>query len=209
MSKWLIRVAVLAAASFTPICWADDKPAAPAVESGPAPVMPDMTPDQMEMMQAWQEYMTPGPEHAELAEMVGTWNASITDYTMGEQKYSGEATFEMILGGRYLKQTMQSEMMGMPWTGVGTTGFDNAAGEYISVWMDSMGTGISVMRGTLIDPQTVEMKGEMIDPVSKGPIQMRILQKDIDANTVTFEMFMTPPNTPEMKALEIVYTRKV
>jgi hypothetical protein len=208
----MVRVAASAVLSFTTFALAQDTPAAPAAPEAaaatPAPEMPEMTPDQMEMMEAWQDYMTPGPEHAELAEMVGTWSAEITDYTMGEQTYTGEATFEMILGGRYLQQTMKSEMMGMPWIGLGAVGFDNAAGEYVSIWMDSMGTGISMMRGKMIDDDTVEMKGEMIDPVTKGPVGMRIIQKDIDDNTVTFEMYMTPPGVPEMKALEIVYKRK-
>jgi len=37
--------------------------------------------------------------------------------------------------------------MGMPFEGMGLDGYDNASKEYISIWIDNMGTGIMYMKG--------------------------------------------------------------
>ncbi len=57
---------------------------------------------------AWMDYMTPGPMHEMMAKSVGDWKTKNTFWMDPEGEpivTEGNAKFEMILGGRYLKST--------------------------------------------------------------------------------------------------------
>lgn len=93
--------------------------------------------------------MTPGEEHARLAKFAGEW-ASHTVLHMGpgqDVQSDSTATFKMIMGGRYLQEDVTGTMMGMPFEGRGTFGFDNATKTYFSSWFDNFGTGITNSTG--------------------------------------------------------------
>jgi len=107
--------------------------------------------DMAAQQQAWMEYMTPGPMHEMMAKSVGDWKATIKFWMdpAGEPTVvEGTSKVEMILGGRYLKETSNSMVMGMPMEGLNLMGYDNATKEFTSVWIDNMGTGTMVANGT-------------------------------------------------------------
>lgn len=56
---------------------------------------------------------------------------------------------KMILGGRFLQQEVNGEMMGMPMNGIGITGYDNLKKKYVGFWIDNMGTGMYTMEGEM------------------------------------------------------------
>jgi hypothetical protein len=164
--------------------------------------------DQAEMMKKWQEYMTPGPVHQQFANMTGKWKATITQYMGGqESKSEGIATYEMILGGRYMKSTYKGNMMGMEFEGMGLDAFDNGTKEFISVWLDNMGTGVMTLKGKLdSQTRTVTYWGSMYDPMTGKDAKVKTLMKEIDANNFTFEMFSVEDGK-ETKNMHIAYTR--
>ena len=54
-------------------------------------------------MEAWMKYMTPGPEHQQMASMTGEWNAAVKMWMAPGapvNESTGTAKFRMILGGR-------------------------------------------------------------------------------------------------------------
>ena len=55
--------------------------------------------------------------------------------------------------------------MGMPFEGIGYTGYDNVQQRYVGTWMDSFGTGLmnSVGVGRPTD-ERIDFIGEMIEP---------------------------------------------
>lgn len=113
----------------------------------------------------------------------------------------------MILDGRVLVEEASADMMGMPFTGYGMTGYDNVSGEYWSTWNDSMTTGISLARGTYdAESHSFAYKGEYNDPITGGPIQSRIVLH-YKGDTQVMEYFETRGGV-EAKTMEIVYTRK-
>jgi len=164
--------------------------------------------DQAEMMKKWQEYMTPGPAHQQLAKMAGNWKATVTQYMGGqESKSEGTATYEMVLGGRYLQASFKGTMMGMPFEGMELDAYDNATKEYISVWLDNFGTGVMVMKGKWDDKtQLLTYWGSMVDPMTGKDAKMKNVMKALDDNNVTFEMYAVNDGQ-EVKQMQIDYTR--
>jgi hypothetical protein len=164
--------------------------------------------DQAEMMKKWQEYMTPGPAHQQFAKMAGNWKATVTQFMGGQEaKSEGTATFEMVLGGRYLHSSFKVTMMGMPFEGMELDAYDNATKEYISLWVDNMGTGVMVMKGKMDDKtNTVTYWGSMVDPMTGKDQKVKTVMKEINNDNVTFEMY-TVENGQETKNMYIDYAR--
>ncbi len=121
---------------------------------------------------------------------------------------AGTCDFKVLLGGRFLQQEFNGDMMGQPYSGIGTSGYDNLRKRYVSTWIDSMSTGIFVMEGTAsADGKTITLKGGH-DEVGGGYMTHRAVWKIVDANTQTFEMYGTHGKGKETKMMEITYTRK-
>jgi len=162
-------------------------------------------------MKAMMAYMTPGEVHQMMGKSTGTWTGAITMWMQpGAQptNMTGEATNEMILGGRYLQSKNTGNMMGMPFEGIGTTGYDNAKKIFMTTWIDNAGTGIMYLEGTWdAQNKTINFSGKMVDPMSGKDIPVRETLKFVDDNTHVLEMFLTDKGK-EYKSMEIKYTRK-
>jgi len=163
---------------------------------------------------AWMAYMTPGQPQAMLAKADGEWNAEITMWMEpGGQPMTtkGTASNKMILGGRYQQATNKANMMGMPFEGIGTTGYDNAKKVFVSSWVDNMGTGIMNMEGPLDEAtKTITLKGKIVSPANNKECNIRETFKMIDDNTQLMEMYGPDMRTgKEYKNMEIKFTRKM
>ena len=159
---------------------------------------------------AWMEYMTPGPMHELMAKSVGEWKTTVTywmDPSAEPMVSEGTSTVEMIMGGRYLKATDKGMMMGMPFEGMNLQGYDNKTEEFIAVWIDNFGTGISVSHGTYDEEtKTITFFGSMINPVDGNEMHYRQTHQIIDDNNHVFEMF-TIDGEKEFKNMHLTYTR--
>ena len=86
----------------------------------------------------------------------------------------------MLLGGRYLQQEYAGEMMGSPFAGINIIGYDNHTKKYVSVWMDSMSTGIYHFVGTAsADGKTITQECSYDDP-ARGPLIWRSVTMIVD-----------------------------
>jgi hypothetical protein len=116
----------------------------------------------------------------------------------------------MIMDGRYQQANHSGNMMGMPFEGQSTLGYDNNSKQFISTWIDNAGTGIMVLKGTW-DPgsKSMTLTGKMIDPVSgtNRETDIREVFKVVDDNTQTMEMYCPGMDGKEFKTMEIKYTR--
>lgn len=167
--------------------------------------------DSVAEMKAWQEYATPGDAHKKLAEETGTWTNEMTFWHGPDtppEKATSTADVKMILDGKYQETNYKGNVMGMPFEGRGTVAYDNATKEYISTWIDNMGTGVMVMKGKMgNDNRTLTLTGEMVDPYNGKAIPVREVYTIVDANTRRMEMFDTKGGK-EFKFMEIVMKRK-
>ena len=162
-------------------------------------------------MKAWTEYATPGNSHKMMAEETGTWNCDMS-FWMGPdakaEKATSTANIKMILGGRYQETNFNGTMMGQPFEGKSTLGYNNASKEYTSTFIDNMGTGMMVVTGKYNEKnRTVEFKGAMVNPVNGKKTPYREVYSIVDANTRKIEMFDTK-NGEEYKSMEIVMKKK-
>jgi len=169
--------------------------------------------DQATMQKAWQAYMTPGEMHKKMAEDVGTWDDELTYWMSPDDKNptksKSTSTITMMLNGLYQQSVTKGTAMGQPFEGINTLAYDNAAEEYVSTWVDNMGSGIAVTRGKY-DPaiKGINFKGEMMDPVTKKPKKIRQTKEIIDANTQKMEMYDTTADGKEYKCMEVLSKRK-
>ena len=166
--------------------------------------------DQDAMMKEWQTYMTPGPEHEMLAGMVGEWEGDITmwmDPSQPPQTMKGTTTYESVMDGRYIIGKYTGMMMGMPFTGMDLTGFDNALKVYQNIWIDNMGTGMMITEGTYDkESNTITYKGKMVTP-NGSKVGVKNVITLIDKDHSTFDMFVDM-GAGETKSMEIKYKRK-
>lgn len=194
-------VLLLAAAMFAVAACRSASPPATA------PVM-----SEEEMTRRYMEYATPGPAHRLLDERIGAWDFSAKFWSPGSpeaMEASGTSVVSWILDGHYIEdRTTASSPMG-PFTGLGTMGFDNLARKYVATWIDSMSTGFAQSIGEY-DPATQSFRffGKQPDPMSGGQIQVRSLEKRIDADTRSMEAWMPGPDGADFKMMEIRYTRR-
>ncbi|MDX2147887.1 MAG: DUF1579 domain-containing protein [Planctomycetota bacterium] len=168
--------------------------------------------DQQAMMEAWVKAMTPGAQHEKFKEMEGDWECTMRVWMEGPQgkptEEKGSANYKVILGGRYLQQTFSGSMMGMPFEGVGLTGFDNIRKQFVGTWADSMSTTIMrTVGGISPDGKTMTMFGEMDEPMTgeMGKV-VKYVSREISKDKHVFEAHEVMYGEP-FKVFEIEYTR--
>jgi hypothetical protein len=154
---------------------------------------------------------TPGEAHAELAEHAGDYTMVIKSWMdpAGEPMASqGTAHAEMVLGGRVYKETVESDMMGMPFSGLGFTGYDNTTGKYWGIWMDSMSTGVGIGEGEWDEEaDALKMTIEFADPMTKATKTAHTVTRWTDDGKTVFEWYEDREGS-QVKTMEIVYTPK-
>ena len=169
-------------------------------------------PDSATMMKNWQDYMTPGDVHKMMAKWDGTWNGEVTMWMYPgapEEKSKSTAVNKMIMNGLYQESNHSGNMMGMPFNGKSITAFDNHRKEFVSTWIDNMGSGIMILKGPWDEAtKTINLKGRMVDPGTKQDTDVRETFKIVDDNTQEMEMYVMTPDGKEFKTMNIKYTRK-
>jgi hypothetical protein len=94
------------------------------------------------------------------------------------------------MGGRYVIGKFTGTMMGQPFEGMSTMGYDNAKKLFTSTWIDNMGTGIVHLTGTYDEAaKTLNLKGHQTDPMTGKDSEMREEMKMIDDNTYIMTMY--------------------
>jgi hypothetical protein len=164
-----------------------------------------------EEMQKYMALAAPGEKHKEMDKLVGNWKATIKMWMgPGEPTVTtGTATYEWILGGRYLKSKQTADFNGMPFEGLGIDGYDNAKKQYFNVWFDNMGTGVMMLTGQpSADGKGVDYSGSTFDPMQNKTIRVREEIRWISDTKYTFTMYMESPGPDgrphEMKSMEMV-----
>lgn len=163
-------------------------------------------------MKAMMAYATPGDVHKMLASSTGNWTEEVSMWMKPgapPMTSKAEAHNEMLLGGRYLQTKSTGNFSGMPFEGIGVTGYDNIKKKFVSSWIDNMGTGMMYMWGSWnAATKSITFTGKMVDPMASGKeVSYKQVWKFIDNNHQVIEMYSVM-NGKEMKTMEIKLTRK-
>jgi len=184
--------------------------AADAPKKDPAAAAADkMKAEHDAMMAEMMKYANPGPMHAALDPLVGKWKTSTKSW-MGPEPTVSEGTCERtwLLGGRFLQSRYTGSFDKMPFEGMEILGYDMKKKEFTNVWIDNMGTYMSVGTGGQADPsgKMITINSSFEDPVTGKPMPYRMITKITDNNSHTFTMLgnMEGKDVPQM---EITYTR--
>jgi hypothetical protein len=215
MKQWNQRnlLLVSAVAMLAAGAHAADPAKAPAAKApattAPAPATtadPAADPAMAAMMQA----AAPGANHEILKGMAGTWtftNVMKMDPAQPAITSTGKATKKMIFGGRYLQEETDSTFMDMPFQGSGTSGYDNVQKKFVGTWIDSAGTGIATMVGTVADGKAINGSVTFWDPMSGKETTARTVTRIESPDKHVFEWWAKGPDGKEFLSMLITYDR--
>jgi hypothetical protein len=146
----------------------------------------------------------PGPEHAVLDHMVGTWDASVQ--MMGAPAADkGTSTTRVGMDGLWVVSDFEGAMMGGSFIGHDVLGYDQTKKKYVGCWVDSMNTGLTLTEGTWDEAtKTLTMTGLEADPMMGSKLVMLTKVKDADHYTWT----MHPGSADAPAVMTIEYARK-
>ena len=166
-----------------------------------------------EDMKACAAAATPGKMHELLAQGAGTWEGKSTMWMgPGSEPVTSDcsSTGAMVMDGRFLKVDYKGDMMGQPYSGVGTFGFDNVAQKFQCSWMDNCSTGIMTGTGELSpDEKSITWKYTTNCPITKQPVTVREIDTMTGPSTKTMELFSTDPKSgKEYKMMSVQFTKK-
>ena len=170
------------------------------------------TAEQKAMMD-WMTKNQPGDGQKTLASRAGEWNLEVKSWMDPKAPPSvtkATASAKMILDGRYLQETTVGDMGGLPFNGMGLTGYDNMTKKYKATWIDSMSTGIFTCEGTYdAATKSMTMTGETFEPMAGKVVPVKAVTRFVDDKSHVFEWWGPAPGSSELfKSMEITYTRQ-
>ena len=90
---------------------------------------------------------------------------------------------------------------------MGLDAYDNASKDYISIWVDNMGTGLMYMKGKWNDDsKTIVYMGTVVSPITGKDEKSKTVYKKIDDDHMLMTTYMYADDK-EVKQMEIEYSR--
>lgn len=152
----------------------------------------------------------PGPEHAILKKMEGTWDTTVKAYfAPGEPMESkGTATYKMECGGLWLTGDFKGSFGGMPFQGKSFDTYEVGKKKYVSVWIDSMGTLPMLSEGSYDkEKKTLTLTSDYPGPDGK-PNKFKMVTEMKDDDAMLFSMFTVGKEGKDKLMMTIIYKRK-
>jgi hypothetical protein len=152
--------------------------------------------------------MRPGPQHAMLQKMAGTWDVVVTMDPSGMKQRSTGTMTSAARGGFYTIEEFTGEMMGMKFLGHGVNGYCPVKKKYFTFWTDTMSGSPVSLEGDF-DEKKKEMTMTGLSFGMSGTLEpVRTVTQYKDDDHYTWSMFGKGPDGKEGEHLRIEYTRK-
>jgi Protein of unknown function (DUF1579) len=168
--------------------------AVPATPAAAQSTAPDAQAQMKAEMDAYTKLSQPGENHKRLGTLVGKWTVTGKAWMApGQPPVEIKSTMEAswVAGGRFVQQVSTGNFMGQPFEGRALEGYDNVSHEFISTWIDNMGTGIEVYHGSCDNPcRVLTTTTEFLDPLSGKMVKAKNVTTFLDADNYRVEMYM-------------------
>jgi len=156
-----------------------------------------------------QKYANPGPMHALLDPLVGSWTTTTTMWTGPDSTVTqGTCQRAWIMGKRYLHSTYAGTFFGMPFEGMEILGYDMMKKMFVSAWVDNLGTTISVSEKGLPDAsgKIITIFSMFDDPITGKKVPYKMVTTIVDQDHTNFAMVGTKDGK-DLVEMKIAYTR--
>jgi hypothetical protein len=156
------------------------------------------------------EMPTPQKEHAWLEKLAGEWDSETTIQPPGqpEMTLKGKETSRMVGGFWYIAEAT-GDMMGVPYTGIMSLGYDINRKQYVGTWVDSMTDYLWVYKGKVEGNKlTLDAKGPCF---LKGPGVMVNFRETLELTDKDHKVFTSSFQEDDgswVKIVTIKFTRK-
>ncbi|GAB4194182.1 MAG: hypothetical protein Tsb002_25440 [Wenzhouxiangellaceae bacterium] len=156
-------------------------------------------------------------DHQRLAPFVGVFDAEVRFFMgAGDPVIStGAMRNELVLGGRFVQQQFQGDPPPgagpeiTPFAGVGLLGYNTVDKRYEAAWADNASTVLQVESGQVDDSgREWSFYSRLTNPQTGGPMEKRTILMIDDDDHHRAEYWFREPEGPEIKAMEIHYSRR-
>ena len=150
----------------------------------------------------------PTTEHRLLKDHAGTWKVACKFYMEpGKPPMETNATEKIEMVGEFWTVSRyETQMMGAPFVGCATLGFEPHTGKFVSTWIDSMAPVHCTLTGKQ-KGDTISLEGSFFSCMTNSVLKHRATEKHISKNERIFEMFCTMPDGKEVKMMTNHYKR--
>jgi hypothetical protein len=154
--------------------------------------------------------LPPGPEHARLTAMAGTWDVDMTFRFRPDGPpvaVKATSTIRPLLGGLFIEEAIEGTLNGTPFTTLAWTGFNTSTRQYEATRIASTNTARIAETGTY-DERTKQFELKADYPLAGDTWHQRTVIQQSSADAMTATSYLSFGNVPEWKAVEIKYSRK-
>jgi len=152
----------------------------------------------------------PGPEHARLTAMAGTWDVDLTFWLQPGRPpvtTKGTSTIRSILGGLFIEEKIDGTLSGAPFTTMSWTGFNTSTHQYEATRIASTNS-IRIAEAGTYDEKTKQFDLNAAYPMAGDTWRQRTVIHIESADAMTATSYLSFGTVPEWKAVEMRYTRK-
>jgi hypothetical protein len=150
----------------------------------------------------------PGPEHARLTALCGTWDVEMTFWFQpGSPPVASKAvsTIRSLLGNLFIEEKIEGALNGTPFTTLAWMGFNTSTHQYEATRISSTNTSRIAETGAWDErAQRFELKASYA--MGADTWTQRTVIQPTSATTMVASSYLSFGNVPEWKAVEIRYT---
>jgi uncharacterized protein DUF1579 len=153
----------------------------------------------------------PGPEHARLTAMSGTWDVELSFWFQPGRPAvvvsKGTSTIRPLFDGSFIEEKIDGVLNGVPFTTLAWTGYNTNTHQYEATRIASTNTIQIAEAGTWDEAaRHFELKGSY--NLAGETWTQRTVIEPTSANTMVVASYLSFGKVPEWKAVEIRYTRR-
>ena len=154
--------------------------------------------------------LPPGPEHARLTAMTGTWDVEMTFRFRPDGPgvpVKATSTIRPLLGGFFIEETIEGTLNGAPFTTLAWTGFNTSTKQYEATRIATTNTARIAETGTY-DEGTKRFELQADYALAGETWHQRTVIQLTSADSMIATSYLSFGTVPEWKGVEIKYTRK-